>query len=64
MKATGEKGGGIGGVLGRERACVVCSQVVECVAEGGVLRALRIELTPWVGLCGTQHFWSWDNSRA
>ena len=31
----------------------MCPQVVEYVAECGVLRALRIELTPWV-LAGTQ----------
>ena len=32
----------------------MCPQVVEYVAECGVLRALRIELTPGAGLCGTQ----------
>ena len=34
-------------------ACVVCphAQVVECVSECGVLRALRIELMPVDGLC-------------
>ena len=41
------------GRVGRGHACVVCPQVVEYVAECGVLRALRIELTPWV-LAGTQ----------
>ena len=30
------------------------SRPLEYVAEFGVLRALRIELTPGVGLCGTQ----------
>ena len=42
------------GRVGRGHACVVCPQVVECVAECGVLRALRIELALGAGLCGTQ----------
>ena len=52
----GRDDGGDGGWdrVGRGCAYVVCPQVVECVAECGVLRALRIELTLGVGLCGAQ----------
>ena len=38
----------------RERGVRVCSQVVEYVAVCGMLRALWVELTLGVGLCGTQ----------
>ena len=50
MGGRGGRGGGIGWGWGRGGYACVCPQVVECAAECGVLRALRIEHAPSPGV--------------